>query len=566
MRHLLSFFVFLGLPALLQAQTFTALPVSLTFSYQPGNALPAAQTVAVKASSGTPNYTAVITGANSLWLSATPDKGKLPATLAVRVNPTSLAVGTYMATVVVTMTTSVTPVNIPVTLNVTAPLPVLSIGSTTLAFSSPPVPPNQTVKLSTTGSPLSFSVAIAGASWMQVSPMNGVLLPGSQTAITVTVDPTGLVPQTAAYTGKITILAPGATPASKQQTVSVTLTISSMTPAITSVWPSSIPLNAQATTLTIRGSNFYAASVASVTGIATPLVTNVLGSDVLTAVIPSTMLNMAGTLNVVVSNPAPGGSSSSSPVAVGASPTIQAVVNAASMQAGTVALGELVTLFGNNIGPTTPVVLTDANMDGFADTTIASTSVTVDGIAAPLIYASQNQITVQVPYEATLGAGKVISVSQGASPPSTATVTIGAHAPGLFTADGSGAGQLAALNFSVATSLYSINSSSSAAKTGDTVLLYLTGEGDYAITISPRTGYLVPANLPTYPQLSPLPTVTIGGAAAVVNYAGPVPGSILGLIQINAVVPAGAGTGAAIPVVVAISASATQAGTTLGLK
>jgi trimeric autotransporter adhesin len=303
-----------------------------------------------------------------------------------------------------------------------------------------------------------------------------------------------------------------------------------------------------------------------VTGIATPLVTNVLGSDVLTAVIPSTMLNMPGTLNVVVSNPAPGGSSSPSPVAVGASPTIQAVVNAASMQAGTVALGELITLFGNNIGPTTPVVLTDANLDGFADTMIASTSVTVDGIAAPLIYASQNQITVQVPYEATLGAGKVISVSQGASPPSTATVTIGAHAPGLFTADGSGAGQLAALNFSVATSLYSVNSSSSAAKAGDTVLLYLTGEGDYAITISPRTGYLVPTNLLTYPQLSPLPTVTIGGVAAVVNYAGPVPGSILGLIQINAVVPVGAGTGAAIPVVVTIGASTTQAGTTLGLK
>ena len=94
MRHLLSFFVFMGLPAL-QAQTYTATPVTLTFSYQAGNALPAAQTVAVKASASTPNYTAVITGSNTLWLTATPDTGKLPATLAVRVNPTSLAVGTY---------------------------------------------------------------------------------------------------------------------------------------------------------------------------------------------------------------------------------------------------------------------------------------------------------------------------------------------------------------------------------------------------------------------------------------------------------------------------------------
>ena len=123
----------------------------------------------------------------------------------------------------------------------------------------------------------------------------------------------------------------------------------------------------------------------------------------------------------------------------------------------------MITLFGNNIGPTTPVVLTDANQDGYADTSIASTSVTVDGIAAPLIYASQNQITIQVPYEATLGVGKVIAVNQGANPPSTANVTIGVNAPGLFTADGSGAGQLAALNFSAATSLYSVNSSTNAA-------------------------------------------------------------------------------------------------------
>jgi uncharacterized protein (TIGR03437 family) len=401
---------------------------------------------------------------------------------------------------------------------------------------------------------------------MQVSPTNGVLLPGSQATLTVTVDPTGLIPQTAPYTGKITILAPGATTASKSQTVTVTLTVSSMMPTIASIWPSSIPLNAQATTLTIRGSNFYAASVASVTGIATPLVTNVLGSDVLTAVIPATMLNMAGTLNVVVSNPAPGGISSAVPVAVGASPSIQAVVNAASMQVGSVSLGELITLFGNNIGPTTPVVLSDANQDGYADTSIASTSVTVDGMAAPLIYASQNQITIQVPYDATLGVGKVIAVNQGANPPSTANVTIGVNAPGLFTADGSGAGQLAALNFSASTSLYSVNSSSSAAKAGDTVLLYLTGEGDYAITINPRTGYLVPINLGVYPQLSPLPTVTIGGAPAIVNYAGPVPGSILGLIQINAVVPGGAAPGAAVPVVVTLGANPTQAGATLGIK
>ncbi len=566
MRFLLPVLVLLGSTAL-QAQTYTATPSSLTFSYQAGNSLPAAQTVSVKASAGTPNYTVALTGANTLWLVATPDAGRLTATLSVRVNPTSLSVGPYTATIVVTVTGSANPINIPVTLNVAAPQPVLSVGPTALAFTAPPLPPPaQTVKLSTTSSPLSFSVAVAGATWMQVSPSNGVLLPGSQTSLTVTVDPTGLTPQAAPYTGKITVLAPGATTGSKQQTISVTLTVNSTTPTITSIWPSSIPLNAPATTLTLRGANFYGASVVSVMGVATPLTTVVLSSDALTAVIPPSMLNTPGTLNVLVTNPAPGGSSAVSPVIVGASPTIQAVVNAASLQAGPVAVGELITLFGSNIGPTTPVVLTDVNADGFADTTVGTTTVTVDGLPAPLIYASQNQITVQVPYEATIGPADVIAVSQGAAPPATTTVAVGVNAPGLFTADGSGAGQLAALNFSATTQLYSVNSGSSAAKAGDTVLLFLTGEGDYATTISPRTGYLMPVNLQSYPQLIPLPNVTIGGVPATVSYAGPVPGSILGLLQINVVVPPGSATGAAVPVVVTIGTSPTQNGTNIAVK
>jgi uncharacterized protein (TIGR03437 family) len=65
--------------------------------------------------------------------------------------------------------------------------------------------------------------------------------------------------------------------------------------------------------------------------------------------------------------------------------------------------------------------------------------------------------------------------------------------------------------------------------------------------------------------VNPLPTVTIGGAAAVVAYAGPLPGSIIGLLQINATVPVGATTGAAVPVVVTIGGVATQANATIAI-
>ncbi len=78
--------------------------------------------------------------------------------------------------------------------------------------------------------------------------------------------------------------------------------------------------------------------------------------------------------------------------------------------------------------------------------------------------------------------------------------------------------------------------------------LYLTGEGDYATSITNRTGYVVPSTLSPLPEVTPKPDVTIGGATATVQYAGPMVGGILGLLQVNAVVPDGATKGAAVPV------------------
>jgi uncharacterized protein (TIGR03437 family) len=219
-----------------------------------------------------------------------------------------------------------------------------------------------------------------------------------------------------------------------------------------------------------------------------------------------------------------------------------------------------------NIGPSTPASLTITN--GSVDTTLSGVTVTVDGKAAPLIYVSQNQISIQIPYEVSAGIGKAVVVTNGANAPANGIVTIAAAAPGVFTADGSGAGQAAALNYNATTMLYSLNSSTNTARIGDTVILYLTGEGDYnAVPLAgaTNTGYVIPLTLSPLPQMSPLPVVTIGGAAAVVAYAGPIPGSILGLLQINVAVPVGSTTGVAVPVVVTIGGIAAQGNVTLGI-
>jgi uncharacterized protein (TIGR03437 family) len=556
-------------PAAATAQplTLTASPTALSFTWQSGGALPAAQKLSIRASSGTPSYSIAITGSNTLWLTVTPETGKTPANLSVTVNPTGLSVGTYAATIVVT-TSPAAAVSVPVTLVVSQPLPALQLSATTLSFTAPSGPVSQSLTLTTTGGPIPFTASATGANWIGLNPTTGVVLPGSQTLVTVTVDPSALSPQATPYAAKITIVATGVAPANRSQNVTVNLTVNPSPPTITSIWPSSVQAGAAGATITIRGTNFYKATTVKVSGAVAPATTitpTVLSSTAMLAVLPAAVLANPDTLSVTAVNPAPAGASPAATFTVSGAPVIQAVVNVASYQGGAVSPGELISLFGDHIGPATPVVMADADNNGFVDTSVGGVSVTIDSAPAPILYASENQISVQVPYEAATGTNKAIVVTNG-STTATAAVTITTQAPGLFSLDGSGAGQAAALNYNASSATYSLNDAKNPAHIGDTVVLYLTGEGAYAPYAQP-TGLLTPApgvgN--QLPQMSPLPAVTIGGAPATVSYAGPVVGSILGLLQLNVVVPANSATGPAVPVSVTINGATTQTGITLAI-
>jgi len=573
-----------ALPA--QTVTVTATPSSATFNYQIGTtALPAAQTITVKASSGTPTFTAT-SPAPAAWLTVSPATGRVPGSLTVRVNPTSLTAKTYVSSVTLTVT-GVAPVTIPVTLVVTPAPSTLTLSATSVPFATPPNPPaTQTVTMSTNGAPISFT-ATSGSPWLTVTTLKGigapdVVTPGEQYPLILSVDSSLLVPQAAPYVGKVTVVASGAAVTVKSQSITVNLTVNSSVPTITSVWPATLPVNGAAQTITIYGTNFYGATLAKVKGVATSLVTTTFkdSSTFVQAVVPASMLTAPTTLKVLVSNPAPGGDSVATvDVAVVNAAVITAVVNAASYATGTVTApdigtvspGELVSIYGTNLGPTTPAAMS-ITPGGFVDTVSASgVAVTVDGTAAPLIYVSETQINVQVPYEAAIGTKKVVSVTNGTNPPVTASVTVAATAPGLFTADGSGSGQLAALNYNATTKAYTFNNSTTLAKIGDTVILYLTGEGIYdsapLLGGASDTGFVIPPGLAVTPQVSPLPTVSIGGVDATpgVAYAGPIVGSIIGVLQINVKVPAGSTTGTQVPVSVTIGANGSQAGTTLAV-
>src|ERR1035438_5474590 len=167
--------------------TLTTNPTLLNFTYQIGaTKLPNVQTISVKASTGTPTFTATTPGPDE-WLTVDPSSGNLPATLNVRINPTSLPASTYYSTVTVTVTGL--PVDtIPVTLVVSPPLPDLGLSTSTLTLNMTPASSSvQTVILSTNGAPISFT-ATSGAKWMTVSPAVGVVLPAEQTTLSLTID------------------------------------------------------------------------------------------------------------------------------------------------------------------------------------------------------------------------------------------------------------------------------------------------------------------------------------------------------------------------------------------
>ena len=508
-------------------------------------------------------------GGTSLWLTVSPSSGKLPASLSLRANPTSLGVGAYSASVTVTVAGVVTPVNVAVSLVVTAAPSTLSLSATSLSFTIPVLPPGtgQTVLLSTTSAPISFTATAGTTAWLQVSPAVGVVLPGYQVPLNIVVNPAGMSPQAAPYVAKVTVVA-GAGTTTRSQTITVNMTINSSPPTITNIWPATLPLNGGAQTITIFGTNIYKATVAKVQGVTAPLATTLLNDTALLAVVPANLLTTAGALNVLLSNPAPGGDSAPTAVTVANAPTIAAIVNVASYGAATISPGELVAIFGTNIGPNAPGTMTITA--GFVDTTLGGVSVKVDGQNAPILFVSQNQVNIQIPYETTLGAGKAVVLTNGANPPANATVTIAPAAPGIFTSDSAnpGAGQAAVLNYNASTGAYSLNTSANPAKLGDTIVLYLTGEGDYPGGSFPgvsHTGYIVPSTLLPLPQLNPLPTVSIGGAAAAVSYAGPLVDSITGVLQMNVVVPAASTTGIAVPMSVNVGATSSQSNVTIAV-
>lgn len=192
-------------------------------------------------------------------------------------------------------------------------------------------------------------------------------------------------------------------------------------------------------------------------------------------------------------------------------PLAATIVNAASQKEDALAAGEIVSIFGYNLGFPGPVngALTDPSVE------LHGTRVLFNGIPAQLLYSSLTQINAIVPREIT-GSAATVEIAYNGARVLMRGVPLRSATPGIFTTSGAGQGQASIFNHDG-----TVNEVAHPAMRGSTIQILATGVSDAA-------------------GLS----VTLGGVIAAVQDFG----FETGVARITVVVPADAPTGDAVEI------------------
>jgi uncharacterized protein (TIGR03118 family) len=233
---------------------------------------------------------------------------------------------------------------------------------------------------------------------------------------------------------------------------------------------------------------------------------------------------------------------------------VSSIANSASNLTGPIAPGEAVTLAGIAIGPS-PLATAKIPATGAIATSLSAASVTFNGTPAPIIYTSASQTAVLVPYALAGSTTANVVVTYQNQTTAAFSAQVAATAPGIFTMNSSGSGPAVAFNQDG-----SLNSATNPASAGSEVVLFATGAG--ATEPAGQDG-LVEGDIVRTP-VAPV-SMTIGGLTAQVTYAGSSPGQLSGVLQVQAVVPSGAGTGT-ISLVLTIGSVSSQTNATVYLQ
>jgi uncharacterized protein (TIGR03437 family) len=209
------------------------------------------------------------------------------------------------------------------------------------------------------------------------------------------------------------------------------------------------------------------------------------------------------------------------------SPSIFAVVNSSVLtDSGQVTPGEIISIFGTNFGPATGLTASIGTEQTGLPTQLGGVQVLFDGVAAPLLYASSNQINAIVPFGTNGVKTTTLVVNNSGVSSNTAQLGVVSAAPGVFTTQSEYQGYpvAAALNEDG-----TINSATNRAAPGSAVALYATGLG--ALSPQPADGTLLVT--PALPALQQ--SVLVGSSTGFLEvlYSGPAPGQVAGAMQVN---------------------------------
>ena len=231
------------------------------------------------------------------------------------------------------------------------------------------------------------------------------------------------------------------------------------------------------------------------------------------------------------------------------------IVNAASFESGPLAPGEIVTIFGHGMGPSTLQTMQSTASPGFLDNSLAGTRIWFDGTPAPVVYSYQDYVSAIVPYAIAGQRSTNLQVEYlGAFSP-VVSMPVAATAPAIFTEppEGTGSGAILDQNSALVTP-------DNPASAGDWVTIFATGEGsaDPEALDGRIADGLASSNVPV--------TVAIGGLPTAVRYAGRVPGNVFGVLEVQAQIPLGVAARADVPVQIQIGNATSQNGVTLAVK
>ncbi len=237
-------------------------------------------------------------------------------------------------------------------------------------------------------------------------------------------------------------------------------------------------------------------------------------------------------------------------------PVVAAVMNGASYGTAAVAPGEVVTIFGTNLGPAEPAGM-QLDGAGFSTMLLAGTQVLFDGAPVPVVYSSAGQVSAVAPFGLQAATTQIQVEYQGQlSQPFSAPVS--PAAPGVFSLNGAGTGQALAFNEDG-----TLNSPSNPAGPGSVIRVYATGLGQ--MSPAGQDGLVVAG--PAVPPSPVLPAeVQLGGEATPFTYASRAPGLLEEVVELDIAVPQQHQFSGEIPVVVETDGQNSQPGITVMLR